>query len=192
MKKLTKISAAALFALFLTACDKPANKAAEAPKAEATPATQPATEAPKAETAVAEQAAKTVDTQGAEEYKKLLDWNASLEKEIAAANNELQQKFSSGDKAQIEAGYKAFTAKVDDVIKSLDALEFKNESIIAFKEKVKSNLVLSKDLIGDTVALMANQTEEAKKAFQAKTEALMQGGVELQKLQSELEQKFAH
>ncbi|MBF0784273.1 lipoprotein HlpB [Muribacter muris] len=175
MKKLTKISAAALFALFLTACDKPANKAAEAPKAEATPATQPATEAPKAETAVAEQAAKTVDTQGAEEYKKLLDWNASLEKEIAAANNELQQKFSSGDKAQIEAGYKAFTAKVDDVLKSLDALEFKNESIIAFKEKMKSN-----------------QTEEAKKAFQAKTEALMQGGVELQKLQSELEQKFAH
>ncbi|KMK51681.1 lipoprotein HlpB [[Actinobacillus] muris] len=192
MKKLTKISAAALFALFLTACDKPANKAAEAPKVEATPATQPATEAPKAETAVAEQAAKTVDTQGAEEYKKLLDWNASLEKEIAAANTELQQKFSSGDKAQIEVGYKAFTAKVDDVIKSLDALEFKNESIIAFKEKVKSNLVLSKDLIGDTVALMANQTEEAKKAFQAKTEALMQGGVELQKLQSELDQKFAH
>ena len=40
MTKLTKISATALFALFLTACDKPADKAAEAPKAEATPAAQ--------------------------------------------------------------------------------------------------------------------------------------------------------
>lgn len=191
MKTFTKISAAALFALFLTACDKPANKAAEAPKAETTPATQPAAEAPKAETAVVEHATKTVDAQGAAEYKKLLDWNASLEKDISAANADLQQKFSSGDKAQIEAGYQAFSAKVDDVLKSLDALEFKNEAIISFKEKVRANLVLSKDLIGDTVALMSNQTEEAKKAFQAKTEALMQGGAELQKLQAELQQKFA-
>ena len=58
MNKFTKISATALLALFLTACDKPADKAAEA-KPEAAQ-TQAVSEV-------------KVDEKG--DYQKLVDWN---------------------------------------------------------------------------------------------------------------------
>ena len=76
MNKFTKISATALFALFLTACDKPASKPADAPKAE-----EPKVEAPKAETpapaqatpaetAKAPEAAPASNEQGIADFKK--------------------------------------------------------------------------------------------------------------------------
>lgn len=194
MNKFTKISAAALLTVFLAACDKPAPaKPAEAPKAEAAaPAAQapaaskaetpaPAAEAPKADAAQA---------QGVEDFKKLVEWNQAQEKALASSQAELQQTLATQDKAKIEEGLKAFTIKVADVLKSLDALEIKNADVLAFKAKTKETLELSNDLIAESVKVMANPTPEAQKLIQEKSQKLMESGSALQKLQAELQQKF--
>lgn len=188
MNKFTKISATALFAIFLTACDKPANKPAEAPKAESAPAAQ---QAPAAEAAKTEAAPVAADQQGAEDFKKIVDWNLSQEKALAGFQAELQQKLASQDKAQIEEALKTFTTKVDEVLKSLDALEIKNADVNAFKAKTKETLTLSNELIAESVKAMANPTAtDVQKVIQDKTQQLMQSGADLQKLQAELQQKF--
>lgn len=200
MTKFTKISAAALSALFLTACDKPADKAAEpakqetkqtmeAPKPEATPApAATVTEAPKAEEAKADMSA---DAQGVEDFKKLLEWNQSQEVMLAQAQAELQQSVASQDKAKVEEAFKAFQGKVDEVLKSLDSLEIKNQEVNAFKAKTKESLMLSSDLITDSVKVMTAPTPEAQAAIQEKAQKLMLLGAELQKSQIELQNKFA-
>ena len=74
MNKFTKISATALFALFLTACDKPADK----PTPVKTEINQPASEVKQEEAKTAE-TATSVEAANAQEqadYNKLLEWNA--------------------------------------------------------------------------------------------------------------------
>lgn len=187
MNKFTKISATALFALFLTACDKPANKAAEAPKAE-TPATA---QAAPVETAKAPEATSATNEQGIADFKKIVDWNQAQEQALAASQAELQQKIATGDKGQIEAALKTFTTKVDEVLKSLDAVEVKDAAVALFKDKTKQTLTLSNELIAESVKVMANPTAEAQQVIQEKSQVLIQAGQELQKLQLELQQKFA-
>lgn len=197
MNKFTKISATALFALFLTACDKPASKPADAPKAE-----EPKVEAPKAETpapaqatpaetAKAAEAAPASNEQGIADFKKIVDWNQAQEQALAASQAELQQKIATGDKGQIEAALTTFTSKVDEVLKSLDAVEVKDAAVAVFKEKTKQTLTLSNELIAESVKVMANPTAEAQQVIQEKSQVLIQAGQELQKLQLELQQKFA-
>ena len=97
MTKFTKISATALFALFLTACDKPADKAAEAPKAEATPAAQ--TQAP-AQTETAKPAVQLSAeelAQGKADLQKILDWNKAQEQAANAAQQKLQTELATND-----------------------------------------------------------------------------------------------
>ena len=207
MTKFTKISATALFALFLTACDKPANKPAEAAKpaettpatkpaeaakpAEATPAAQPAAEAPKAETtAPAAQLSAEELAQGKEDFKKILDWNKTQEQIANAAQKTLQEKLATQDPKQIEAALSEFTKTVEDTIKSLDAVEVKNALVKTFKEKTKEVLGLSNTIVADSVKVMANPTAEAQEALKAKTQQLLSQGGELQKLQAELQQTF--
>lgn len=197
MNKFTKISATALFALFLTACDKPASKPVDAPKAE-----EPKVEAPKAETpapaqatpvetAKAPEAAPASNEQGIADFKKIVDWNQAQEQALAASQAELQQKIATGDKGQIEAALTTFTSKVDEVLKSLDAVEVKDAAVAVFKEKTKQTLTLSNELIAESVKVMANPTAEAQQVIQEKSQVLIQAGQELQKLQLELQQKFA-
>ncbi len=198
MTKFTKISATALFALFLTACDKPANKPAEATKpaeaakpAEATPAAQPAAEAPKAETtAPAAQLSAEELAQGKEDFKKILDWNKTQEQIANAAQKTLQEKLATQDPKQIEAALAEFTKTVEETIKSLDAVEVKNALVKTFKEKTKEVLGLSNTIVADSVKVMANPTAEAQEALKAKTQQLLSQGGELQKLQAELQQTF--
>ncbi|WP_294088580.1 lipoprotein HlpB [uncultured Actinobacillus sp.] len=203
MTKFTKISATALFALFLTACDKPANKPAEAAKpAETTPATQPTeaskpaeatptAEAPKAETtAPAAQLSAEELAQGKEDFKKILDWNKTQEQIANAAQKTLQEKLATQDPKQIEAALSEFTKTVEETIKSLDAVEVKNALVKTFKEKTKEVLGLSNTIVADSVKVMANPTAEAQEALKAKTQQLLSQGGELQKLQTELQQTF--
>ena len=207
MTKFTKISATALFALFLTACDKPANKPAEAAKpaettpatkpaeaakpAEATPAAQPAAEAPKAETtAPAAQLSAEELAQGKEDFKKILDWNKTQEQIANAAQKTLQEKLATQDPKQIEAALTEFTKTVEETIKSLDAVEVKNALVKTFKEKTKEVLGLSNSIITDSVKVMSNPTAEAQEALKAKAQQLISQGGELQKLQAELQQTF--
>lgn len=198
MTKFTKISATALFALFLTACDKPANKSAEAAKpAETTPATQPteaskpAESTPAAETtAPAAQLSAEELAQGKADFQKILDWNKTQEQIANAAQKTLQEKLATQDPKQIEAALTEFTKTVEDTIKSLDAVEVKNALVKTFKEKTKEVLGLSNSIITDSVKVMSNPTAEAQEALKAKAQQLISQGGELQKLQAELQQTF--
>ena len=155
MTKFTKISAAALFALFLTACDKPAEKKVEtstATKAEVTQAQEaPKADQPKVEDVkpVAEQpkAEVTADTQAVEDLKKFIEWKQLQEQTLTQAQNDLQQGIATQDKAKAEEALVAFKGKVDEVLKSLDAVEIKNEEVKAFKAQARESLVLSNELI---------------------------------------------
>lgn len=193
MTKFTKISAAALFALFLTACDKPAEKKAEAPapaKAEMTQTqetpkaeeTKPAAEQPKAEI--------TADAQAVEDLKKFIEWKQVQEQTLTQAQNDLQQGIATQDKVKAEDALAAFKGKVDEVLKSLDAVEIKNEEVKAFKAQARESLVLSNDLIAESVKAMSAPSPELQSAIQEKAQKLMQLGADLQQKQMDLQKKY--
>ena len=196
MTKFTKISATALFALFLTACDKPADKAAEVPKAEATPAAQ--TQAPVAqqETAPAETAKPAVQlsaeelAQGKTDLQKILDWNKAQEQAANAAQQKLQTELATNDPKKVEAALVEFTKTVDETVKTLDAVEVKSPLVVAFKAKTKEVLTLSSSIVADSVKVMAQPTPESQNALAEKTQKLIQEGNVLQQLQAELQQTF--
>ena len=203
MTKLTKISATALFALFLTACDKPADKAAEVPKAEATPAAQTQapvaqTQAPVAqqETAPAETAKPAVQlsaeelAQGKTDLQKILDWNKAQEQAANAAQQKLQTELATNDPKKVEAALVEFTKTVDETVKTLDAVEVKSPLVAAFKAKTKEVLTLSSSIVADSVKVMAQPTPESQNALAEKTQQLIQEGNVLQQLQAELQQTF--
>ena len=193
MNKFTKISATALFALFLTACDKPADKPAPA-KPETT---QLAPEA-KQETQPAE-AAKPAEATPAQEqadYNKLLEWNASQAQAQMAAQQTLQSDLTAAvqakDNKKIEEAIKTFNKTVEDTIASLDKLDITAPSVKSIKDQNKEVLALSSELLVDQLNLATKApTEEQTKAYQAKVEKLQAAVAKLQKDGADLAQKFA-
>ena len=107
-----------------------------------------------------------------------------------AFQQEFQQKMATQDPAQIDAAVKDFGAKVAEIQKGLDALDIKSEEIKGLKDKMKAALVLSNELVLDSVKVMQNPTEEAQKAILDKTQKVMQAQQDLVKLQSELQAKY--
>ena len=180
MNKFTKISATALLALFLTACDKPADKAPEA-KPEAAQ-TQAVSEV-------------KVDEKG--DYQKLVDWNKAQEQTQLQSQQKFQQDLVAAVQAQDEKKVKeaieTFNQSVKDTITSLDALDVKAESIQSIKEQTKNVLSLASGLLVDQANMSftnPTQTPEQQKAYAEKAEALRNAMAELQKQSVELEQKF--
>ena len=198
MTKFTKISATALFALFLTACDKPANKPAETAAPEKTPAaaTQekaaaPATEAAKPATEAAKPAAADEMAQGKADLEKVLAWDSQNQAQMVKLQQELQAKASSGDPKQIEEAVKGFTAYIDDTIKSLDALDIKNTQVVDFRTLAKDVLGLSRDVMVDSLKVASNpQDADLQKGLQTKVQDLMQKSQNLLNSQNELKTKF--
>ena len=202
MTKFTKISATALFALFLTACDKPADKAAEAPKAEATPAAQTQAPAQTETTTPAQSSAQTETakpavqlsaeelTQGKADLQKILDWNKAQEQAANAAQQKLQTELATNDPKKVEAALVEFIKTVDETVKTLDAVEVKSPLVAAFKAKTKEVLTLSSSIVADSVKVMAQPTPESQNALAEKTQQLIQEGNVLQQLQAELQQTF--
>ena len=188
MNKFTKISATALFALFLTACDKPADKPAPA-KPETT---QPAPEAK-------QEAAKPAEATPAQEqadYNKLLEWNASQAQAQMAAQQKLQSDLTAAvqakDEKKIEEAIKTFNKTVEDTIASLDKLDITAPSVKSIKDQNKEVLALSSELLVDQLNLATKApTEEQTKAYQAKVEKLQAAVAKLQKDGADLAQKFA-
>ena len=198
MTKFTKISATALFALFLTACDKPANKPAETAAPEKTPAaaTQekaaaPATEAAKPATEAAKPAAADEMTQGKADLEKVLAWDSQNQGQMVKLQQELQAKAASGDPKQIEEAVKGFTAYIDDTIKSLDSLDIKNTQVVDFRNLAKDVLGLSRDVMVDSLKIASNpQDADLQKGLQTKVQDLMQKSQNLLNSQNELKTKF--
>ena len=180
MNKFTKISATALLALFLTACDKPADKAPEA-KPEAAQ-TQAVSEV-------------KVDEKG--DYQKLVDWNKVQEQTQLQSQQKFQQDLVAAVQAQDEKKVKeaieTFNQSVKDTITSLDALDVKAESIKSIKEQTKNVLSFASGLLVDQANMSftnPTQTPEQQKAYAEKAEVLRKAMAELQKQSVELEQKF--
>ena len=198
MTKFTKISATALFALFLTACDKPANKPAEtaAPEKAPTAATQekaaaPATEAAKPATEAAKPAAADEMAQGKADLEKVLAWDSQNQGQMVKLQQELQAKAASGDPKQIEEAVKGFTAYIDDTIKSLDSLDIKNTQVVDFRNLAKDVLGLSRDVMVDSLKIASNpQDADLQKGLQTKVQDLMQKSQNLLNSQNELKTKF--
>ena len=198
MTKFTKISATALFALFLTACDKPADKPAETAAPEKTPAaaTQekaaaPATEAAKPATEAAKPAAADEMAQGKADLEKVLAWDSQNQGQMVKLQQELQAKAASGDPKQIEEAVKGFTAYIDDTIKSLDSLDIKNTQVVDFRTLAKDVLGLSRDVMVDSLKIASNpQDADLQKGLQTKVQDLMQKSQNLLNSQNELKTKF--
>ena len=220
MTKLTKISATALFALFLTACDKPADKAAETPKADAAPTAQTQAPAQTETTTPAAQAQSPAQTetatpaaqaqspaqtetvkpavqlsaeelaQGKADLQKILDWNKAQEQAADSAQQKLQTELATNDPQKIEVALVEFIKTVDETVKTLDAVEVKSPLVAAFKAKTKEVLTLSSSIVADSVKVMAQPTPESQKALSEKTQKLIQEGNVLQQLQAELQQTF--
>ena len=198
MTKFTKISATALFALFLTACDKPANKPAETAAPEKTPAaaTQekaaaPATEAAKPATEAAKPAAADEMAQGKADLEKVLAWDNQNQGQMVKLQQELQAKAASGDPKQIEEAVKGFTAYIDDTIKSLDSLDIKNTQVVDFRTLAKDVLGLSRDVMVDSLKIASNpQDADLQTGLQTKVQDLMQKSQNLLSSQNELKTKF--
>ena len=191
MTKFTKISATALFALFLTACDKPANKPAETAAPEKTPAAAPATEAAKPATEAAKPAAADEMAQGKADLEKVLAWDSQNQGQMVKLQQELQAKAASGDPKQIEEAVKGFTAYIDDTIKSLDSLDIKNTQVVDFRNLAKDVLGLSRDVMVDSLKIASNpQDADLQKGLQTKVQDLMQKSQNLLSSQNELKTKF--
>ena len=188
MNKFTKISATALFALFLTACDKPADKPAPA-KPETT---QPA---PEAKQEVAKPAEATPAQEQAD-YNKLLEWNASQAQAQMAAQQKLQSDLTAAvqakDEKKIEEAIKTFNKSVEDAVASLDKLDVTSPSVKNIKDQNKEVLALSSELLVEQLNFATKApTEEQTKALQEKVQKLQAAVVKLQEDSAALAQKFA-
>ena len=191
MTKFTKISATALFALFLTACDKPANKPAETAAPEKTPAAATQEKAAAPATEAAKPAAADEMAQGKADLEKVLAWDSQNQAQMVKLQQELQAKASSGDPKQIEEAVKGFTAYIDDTIKSLDSLDIKNTQVVDFRNLAKDVLGLSRDVMVDSLKIASNpQDADLQKGLQTKVQDLMQKSQNLLSSQNELKTKF--
>lgn len=126
----------------------------------------------------------------AADFKKLTEWQAAQTQSQIAFQQEFQQKMATQDPAQIDAAVKDFGNKVTEIQKGLDALDIQSEEVKVLKDKMKEALVLSNELVMDSVKVMQNPTEESQKAIVEKTQKVMQTQQDLVKLQGELQAKF--
>lgn len=202
MNKFTKISATALFALFLTACDKPADKPANNAKPETTQqaeAAKPAEATQQAEAAKPAEATKPAETapalsaeeQEKADYEKLVAWNQQQGAAQAQSQQKLQQELQAAIVAQDENKAKAaieeFNKTVQASIASLDALEIKSDLIKSAQTKTKNVLALASELL----VAQANVKDEAEqKAYVEKAQQLQSEMQALAQLSAQIEAKL--
>ncbi|BFU59956.1 MULTISPECIES: lipoprotein HlpB [Rodentibacter] len=179
MNKFTKISATALFALFLTACEKPADKAAETAKPET------------AQTVETAKPAMSAEEQEKADYEKLIAWNQAEGAMQAQNTQKLQQELNAAaeakDENKVKAAIEEYNKTVQATIASLDGVDIKSESINAAKAKTKEVLTLASQLLVDQVNV---KTEADKKAYAEKAAKLQTEMKALAQLSAQIEAKF--
>lgn len=184
MNKFTKISATALFALFLTACDKPADKPADAAKPETTQTTEAAKPAETAPALSAEEQEKA-------DYEKLIAWNKEQGAAQAQSQQKLQQELqaaiAANDENKAKEAIEEFNKTVQTSIASLDSLDVKSDLIKSAKDKTKDVLSLASELL---VAQANLKTEADQKAYAEKAMKLQGEMQSLAELGAQIEAKF--
>ena len=175
MTKLTKISAIALLSVFLTACDKAADKPA-----------QNVTTEQKAE-------AVKVDT-GAQDYKAFREWQQAQERAINdVIKNEMEKlgEKAKDPKVAQEAMSKALLTQLEAIKQSASSLNINDEQVKALKEKSLEALTLGAQMMVEAEKVAKNPTPEAHKTFgelQAKLDKIANEG---KAIESELMKKYA-
>ena len=179
MKKFTALSTAALLAIFLTACDKPASQTTEAatPAKETAAASTPAKEAapaPKADT-------------GEQDYKTFRQWKAEQERAINAASEEAMKKLGeqADPKVMQETLNKVLMEQIQAVKASAEKLDIQDEKVKALEV-----LALGLKMMEATETVAKNPTEESHKALGELQTQLNKLADEGLALESELTQKY--
>ena len=169
MKKFTALSTAALLAIFLTACDKPASKTTET----ATPAKETAT----ASTPVAKEAATPAPAKeaapapkadrGEQDYKTFRQWKAEQERAINSASEEAMKKLGeqADPKVMQETLNKVLMEQIQAVKASAEKLDIQDEKVKALKDKTLEVLALGLKMMEATETVAKNPTEESHKVL---------------------------
>lgn len=189
MKKFTALSTAALLAIFLTACDKPASQTTEA----ATPAKETAaasTPAKEAATPAAAPAPKA-DT-GEQDYKTFRQWKAEQERAINSASEEAMKKLGeqADPKVMQETLNKVLMEQIEAVKASAEKLDIQDEKVKALKDKTLEVLALGLKMMEATETVAKNPTEESHKALGELQTQLNKLANEGLALEAELTQKY--
>lgn len=187
MKKFTALSTAALLAIFLTACDKPASKTTET----ATPAKETATAT--ASTPVAKEAAPApkADT-GEQDYKTFRQWKAEQELAINTASEEAMKKLGeqADPKVMQETLNKVLMEQIQAVKASAEKLDIQDEKVKALKDKTLEVLALGLKMMEATETVAKNPTEESHKVLGELQTQLNKLADEGLALEAELTQKY--
>ncbi|MCK3658161.1 hypothetical protein A4G18_05425 [Pasteurellaceae bacterium Pebbles2] len=129
------------------------------------------------------------------DYKKYDEWYQTQAPIQTAAqaefNQQLADAMSSNDSKKLEAAFQNFAGKVQETLKSLDAVNVKSDEIKALKEKAKGLLNLSNEVLTEQAKLVAEPNAEKQQAVQAKADKVKEYAGELEKLQAELQGKFS-
>ena len=185
MKKFTALSTAALLAIFLTACDKPASKTTETatPAKEtattSTPAAKEAAPAPKADT-------------GEQDYKTFRQWKAEQELAINTASEEAMKKLGeqADPKVMQETLNKVLMEQIQAVKASAEKLDIQDEKVKALTDKTLEVLALGLKMMEATETVAKNPTEESHKTLGELQTQLNKLADEGLALEAELTQKY--
>ena len=184
MKKFTALSTAALLAIFLTACDKPASKTTET----ATPAKETAA----ASTPAKEAAPAPKADRGEQDYKTCRQWKAEQERAINSASEEAMKKLGeqADPKVMQETLNKVLMEQILAVKASAEKLDIQDEKVKALKDKTLEVLALGLKMMEATETVAKNPTEESHKALGELQTQLNKLADEGLALESELTQKY--
>ena len=194
MKKFTALSTAALLAIFLTACDKPASQTTEstAPAKETAAASTQAKEAATTPTPAKEAAPAPKADTGEQDYKTFRQWKAEQELAINAASEEAMKKLGeqADPKVMQETLNKVLMEQIQAVKASAEKLDIQDEKVKALKDKTLEVLALGLKMMEATETVAKNPTEESHKALGELQTQLNKLADEGLALESELTQKY--
>ncbi|WP_439242945.1 hypothetical protein [Lonepinella sp. BR2474] len=185
MNKLTKISAVSLFALCLTACDKPAEKAPQAAQAQQT--TQQSAPQNK-------QVTLTVSDQNIDDVKKFLAWDAQQMEFLKAPQDMLKVATEAKDVAKIQDALKQLSERAQKVLVDADKLDIKDATVNLLKDKAKENLVLSLNFVNESFSYLIQgkqPSEEEKQKLNTIYQHLAASSQELQQVREQLYKAIA-
>lgn len=178
MKNFKTLSTAAMLAIFLTACDKPANT------------TAPTAEKPAAEQAAPAPAPKA-DT-GAQDYKTFRQWQADQEKALNIAMDEAMKKLGANPDPKLaeETLNSVLSNQIETIKSSAAELNIQDEQVKALKEKSLEAIEIGVKMMEEGKKVAEKPSEEAHKAFSDLQAQLVKIAEEGQKLEAELVQKY--
>ena len=194
MKKFTALSTAALLAIFLTACDKPASKTTETatPAKETAAASTPAKEIAATPAPAKEAAPAPKADRGEQDYKTFRQWKAEQERAINSASEEAMKKLGeqADPKVMQETLNKVLMEQILAVKASAEKLDIQDEKVKALKDKILEVLALGLKMMEATETVAKNPTEESHKALSELQTQLNKLADEGLALESELTQKY--